>query len=112
MIEGGAVEKTGWTDEAREAALRARASKLRTQGDVAGYHAHRIAADSLRMPNPIANVMGGPSQDQAREMADRILGSKKEFDGGRKIDGVGCAKPLAGIRTTAGPGRVSRTGPG
>jgi hypothetical protein len=95
-------------DKIREAALRAHAGKLRREGNL-DHHSYRIAADTLRMPKPIANVMGGPSQDGARMMADQLLAGK--FARGRVIpESIG--KAAQAVPNGFVPGRNPTSGIG
>ena len=39
-------------------------------------HLLKIARDTLRMPDAMARVMGGPSKDEAREIIYRLTGKR------------------------------------
>jgi hypothetical protein len=84
-------------DEVREAALRAASSNAHASGNHPAGHTYRISADTLRMPEAIANVMGGPSVADARAHADSLISG-----GGKGVSGLSREQAARSAGTDAG----------
>jgi len=62
---------------------------------VAEQHQLRIARDTLKMPDEMVGVMGGPNKQQAKQIIRQLLGGK-----GRKVDSLEGGRVQPGGGTT------------
>ncbi len=70
------IVKRGWSDKRKDSKAQnpRKILKTRRQLSVPERHQLKIAMDTLRMPDAMANVMGGPTKAEAREIIFRFTG--------------------------------------